>query len=84
LGSKDILQLDKAEKHILKGMKIAKKSNHKPVSALGYFFLGELYANTGRNEDALKNLNKAMTMHKEMEIGFWPDKIQEVLDRLQK
>jgi len=41
-----------------------------------------LYANTGRKEQALQNLNKAMAMCIEMEMLYWPDKIQEVLDRL--
>jgi AAA15 family ATPase/GTPase len=31
---------------------------------------------------ASKNLNKAKAMCQEMEIGFWPEKIQEVLDKL--
>jgi len=82
LGAKDTSQFVLAQQHIEQGMKIAEKLNHNPVLAQGYFFLGELYANTDRKEEALKNLNKAMAMHKEMEIGFWPDKIQEVLDRL--
>ena len=48
----------------------------------GYFFLGELYANTGRKDEALINLNKALSMYQEMEIGYWPEKIKEILDRL--
>ena len=54
----------------------------KPDMSMAQLFLGELYANTGRKEAAFKNLNKAMSMCQDMEIGFWPDKIQEVLDRL--
>ena len=45
-------------------------------------FLGELYANTGRNDKALKNLNKALSMCQEMGIEYWPDKIKEVLHQL--
>ena len=33
-------------------------------------------------DESLKNLNKALSMCQEMGIEFWPDKIQEVLDRL--
>ena len=38
-------------------------------------------SNKGRKDEALANLNKAMDMHQEMGIEYWPDKIQEVLDR---
>jgi len=82
LGKTDPLLVDKAEKYILQGMKTVKELKLKPYLARAYFCLGELYANVGRKEEALKSLNKAMTMCKEMEIDFWPDKIQEVLDRL--
>jgi len=64
------------------GIKILKELKLKPILAQGSFYLGELYANTGREDEALKNLNKAMSMCQKMELGFWPDKIQEVLDRL--
>jgi tetratricopeptide (TPR) repeat protein len=82
LGKKGQSETGRAEEHILKGRAMLEKERFKPFMVQGYFFLGELYANTGRKEDALKNLNKAMAMCHEMEIGFWPDKIQEVLDRL--
>jgi len=74
--------LDIAEEYILKGINMLEDLKLIPGTAFGYFFLGELYANTQQKEEALKNLNKAMAMCQEMEIGFWPDKIQEVLDRL--
>ena len=54
----------------------------KPFPTRGYYFLGEFYANTDRKAEALINLNKALSMCQEMGIGYWPDKIQEVLDRL--
>ncbi|MBW1911646.1 MAG: tetratricopeptide repeat protein [Deltaproteobacteria bacterium] len=44
--------------------------------------LGEIYANNGQKEKALEHLNKALSMCQEMGIEYWPDKIQEVLDRL--
>jgi len=47
-----------------------------------YFILGELYASTGKKEKALENLKKAEAMCLEMDMGYWPDKIQEVLARL--
>jgi class 3 adenylate cyclase/tetratricopeptide (TPR) repeat protein len=71
-----------AEGDIRLGMKILEKRGLKPGLAIGYFFLGELYANSGRKVEALENLNKSLSMCREMRIGYWPDKIQEVLDRL--
>jgi len=64
------------------GIKILKKVNINPWLLQGYFFLGELYADTGSNKEALINLNKALSMCQEMGIEYWPDKIQEVLDQL--
>jgi tetratricopeptide (TPR) repeat protein len=40
----------------------------RPFSSLGYLFLGELYADMGQREKALKNLKKASEMFKEMRI----------------
>jgi len=82
LGRITPLESDKAEASILQGMKILTELKLNPFLAHGHFFLGELYANSDRKEEALKDLNKAMAMCKEMGMGFWPDKIQEVLDRL--
>jgi hypothetical protein len=57
---------------------------NKPIMMMGFLFLGELNANTGRKEEALENLKKAKKMCKEMEmnVDYYPNKIQEVLDRL--
>ena len=48
----------------------------------GYLARGELYANTGRKDEALINLNKSLSMCREMGIEYWPDKAKEILDRL--
>ena len=71
-----------AEKYLMQGIKKLEELNHRPFIAWGYFFLGELYADTGRKDEALENLNKALSMCQEMGIEYWPDKIQAVLDRL--
>ena len=69
-------------KYIMQGIKILKELNLRPSLSQGYFFLGELYANTGRKDEALRNLNKALSMCQEMGIRYLSEKIQEVLDRL--
>lgn len=73
---------DEAETHILTGIQILEELQLRPWLTQSYFHLGEFYANTGKKEKAIENLNKSLTMCQEMGIEYWPDKIQEVLDRL--
>ena len=82
LEQTDVSKAQKAEKYILEGIEILAELRMKPSVALSYFILGELYANTNRKDEAIVNLNKALSMYREMGIGYWPDKIKEVLDRL--
>jgi len=74
--------LSREEQFIIEGINILEELKLRSYLSWGYFFLGELYAETGRKAEALENLNKAMAMCQEMGIEYWPDKIQEVLDRL--
>ena len=82
IGKRSPLKNSEAEKYILQGIQIFEELKLRTWLSQGYFFLGELYANTGRKEEALQNLNKALSMYREMENQYWPDKIKEVLDRL--
>jgi tetratricopeptide (TPR) repeat protein len=82
LGRKNRSKRTEVGKYILQGIEILKELKLRPFLSQGYFFLGELYANSGRKDEALENLNKALSMCQEMGIGYWPDKIQKVLDRL--
>lgn len=82
MGKINDLKKEDAEESILKGIRILDELRLKPHLLTGYFVLGELYANAGRREEARENLNKALSMCQEMGIEYWPDKIQEVLDRL--
>jgi len=81
LGKKDPLQSDKAEEYILQGIKILEELKTRPYIAFGYFFLGELYADTGEKKKALENLKKAESMNKEMGMEYWLKRTQEVLAR---
>jgi hypothetical protein len=53
----------------------------KPAYAQGYFFLGELYADTGQRDKAREHLIKAEEMFRGMGMDYWLDKTQEVLER---
>ena len=82
LGKSHPSQFDKAEQEILGGIAILEEMNLRPFCSVGYLYLGELYADTGRKEEAFENLNKAQSMFQEMGMDYWPAKTREVLDRL--
>ena len=79
LGS---LEIDKAERCILKGIEICKELKTKASYSLGYLYLGELYLNGGEKEKAIDNLKKAEGMFREMGMDYWLTKTREVLGRL--
>ena len=72
----------KAEECILQGIKILDELQLKPLYAQGYHFLGELYANKGQQNKAIKNLKKAGGMFREMGMDYWLDRSQETIERL--
>jgi len=71
----------KAERSMLKGIKILDELKLKPSSSLGYLFLGELYADTGKKEKALRTLKMAESAFQEMGMDYWLRRTQEVLER---
>ncbi|MBL7174383.1 MAG: AAA family ATPase [Desulfobacteraceae bacterium] len=81
-GKMDPSHLEKAEECIRRGMTILDNLKLRPFFSLGYFFLGELYADTGQKEKALENLKKAEDNFREMGMDYWLNKTQKVLDSL--
>lgn len=75
-------KFEEAEQQILQGINIADQLGLRVYSAPGYLFLGEAYAESGRKEAALENLNKAESMFREMGMDYWLGKAQEALKRL--
>jgi tetratricopeptide (TPR) repeat protein len=82
IGKTDPLQGHEAEEMILRGIKTLNEIKQRPSSAVGYLYLGELYADTARTQEALENLKKAKSMFQEMHMDYWLAKTQEVLARL--
>ena len=82
LGRVDISQSDKAEEHILQGIKVLDERKIRAWSSRGYLFLGELYADTGQRERALETLKKAESEFQEMGMEYWLRRTQEVLEAL--
>jgi len=71
------------EELILKGIKILDESKLKALSAPGYHYLGELYADSGQNDKALETLKTAKRLFREMGMNYWLNKTQEVVESSQ-
>jgi tetratricopeptide (TPR) repeat protein len=82
LAKSDPSQIDKAEESILKGISIFEELRIKAFFSHGYLYLGEVYADAGQKDKALKNLKKSEGMFKEMGMDYWLAKTRETLNRL--
>ena len=82
LGKKDPPEFEKAEEYILKGIQILTEKKLKPWASEGYLYLGDLYNDLGRKEEALENLKKAEGMFQEMGMDYWLNRTKEVLERV--
>jgi tetratricopeptide (TPR) repeat protein len=82
LGKAGESQSDKAEECILRGIKIFEERNLKLYYLPGYYFLGELYADTGKEDKARETLRRAEVMFREMGMDYWLARTQEVMRRL--
>jgi tetratricopeptide (TPR) repeat protein len=82
IGKRDTPQSNKAEEHILQGIKAMDELKLRPFSAQGRLFLGELHNDKGKSEKALENLRKAEEMFQAMGMDYWLTKTREVLGRL--
>jgi class 3 adenylate cyclase/tetratricopeptide (TPR) repeat protein len=71
-----------AEESIRKGMLIAEEIRMKPQIAVGYFYLGELYAGTGESDKALEFFKKAESMFQEMGIEYWLERTRALYKRV--
>jgi tetratricopeptide (TPR) repeat protein len=81
-GKSDPPQTGKAEESILKGIKILENLKIKLYYTPGYYYLGELYVDTGQKDKALETLKKTENMFREMGMDYWLGKTKEVLTRL--
>jgi tetratricopeptide (TPR) repeat protein len=82
LGKTDPSQSDTAATYLRKGIEILNELKIKPWFAEGHLYLGELCANTGNREDALKHLKKAESVFQEIGMDYYLSKTQEILSRL--
>jgi tetratricopeptide (TPR) repeat protein len=82
LGKKEPAEIDKSKEYILKGIQILEELKLKPHVSVGHFYLGELYADTGNQHQALNHLKKADEMFREMGMDYWLSKTQKAMDKL--
>ena len=78
----DPTQIEAAEQQILQGISLLEELGLPPFFGMGYMFLGDLYAASGRPKEALENLKKAEALFEKMGMDFWLGKTREVLARL--
>jgi len=81
-GLEEPSNLKSAEETILEAVDLMEKLHQKSYYHLGYFFLGELFANAGQKKKAEKYLKKAESLYQEMGFVYWLDRTREVLDRI--
>lgn len=82
LVTTDPTQIDVAGQHIQEGINLLEELGIVAFSGWGYLWLGEVYAEAGRPEEALAPLKKAETMFRQMGMDYWLGKAQTALARL--
>jgi tetratricopeptide (TPR) repeat protein len=83
LGTADVSQSAKAEEYILQGISILEGIGFRPWCPIGYLFLGQHYAGTGRREEGLRYLRKALVMCEEMGMDYYAAMARAALEALQ-
>jgi tetratricopeptide (TPR) repeat protein len=83
LGTADASQSARAEEYILQGISILEGIGFRPWCPIGYLFLGQHYAGTGRREEGLKYLRKALGTCEEMGMDYCAAMARAALEALQ-
>jgi tetratricopeptide (TPR) repeat protein len=83
LAKADPSQSPKAEGLILGGITLREELKWTKSQAEGYLYLGELYGDTGRRQEALEALNKAEGMFREMGTDYWLARAEKALMAVQ-
>ena len=83
LGTADASQSAKAEEYILQGISILEGIGFRPWCSIGYLFLGQHYAGTGRREEGLQYLRKALETCEEMGMDYYAAMARAALESLQ-
>ncbi len=73
--------VEPAEGHYRQAMGLAEQLGMRPLIARCHLGLGQLYQRRGRPEQAQTHLTTAMTMFREMDMGFWLEKTEAKLKK---
>ena len=78
----DPTQNEAAELQILQGIRVLEELGLPPFCGMGYMYLGDVYAASGRFEEALEHLKKAEALFEQMGMESWLGRTREVLAKL--
>ena len=78
----DKSRLKEGKEHILRAIKMLDELKIKPVYAVGFYFLGQIYKDVNQKDIAKKNFEKAQVAFREMGMDYWLAKTQNVLETL--
>jgi class 3 adenylate cyclase/tetratricopeptide (TPR) repeat protein len=67
----DRFDAENGEAYYREALALAQLHRMRPLAAYCHFGLGKLYRSTGKPEHSRENLAAAMTMYREMNMGFW-------------
>jgi hypothetical protein len=68
---------------MLQGIRLLDELRLRPMCSMGYLFLGQHCAGTGRREDGLQYLRKALGMCEEMGMDYYAAMARAALEALQ-
>ena len=83
LGKLDANNVKQAEEDIQQGIHIQEELKTRPSSAVGYLYLGELYAGAGRQHEAVEALNRGKAAFQDMGMDCWLAKAEKALEKLE-
>lgn len=82
IGRIDPTQIEDEKQQILQGISLLEELGLPPFFGVGYMFLGEVHAASGRQEETLAMLKKAEALFEKMGMNYWLGKMREVLAKV--
>jgi class 3 adenylate cyclase/tetratricopeptide (TPR) repeat protein len=82
MAGKDPTHIEAAEDYIRQGITQLEELGIRAFYTLGYMIMGEVYAESGRPEEALEPLKKAEGMFQEMGMDYWLGRTRDLLGKL--
>lgn len=76
------ISMDEAKQCVLGGLRIQNEMRIKPLEAIGYLYLGELFAEASERERSVENIKTAEEMFNRMGMDYWLTRAQKLLASL--